>query len=446
MFFENFFQFIKKYPAILYSIFLIIFIPFLLYYTAFFSGDIFQKNIDSNLQTKALLAENIFNVFAKDFIEKPEILEEKIKEIIQQNPEIKNLRIFREENGEFRIIISQNPNEKGKTLNDPSLSLSWSQNQSIANLVFTGGERFWKVTSPIVDRKGGKKLGVISFDLSLKESDTTFKRSLYIFYTVILLSIVLTIFLILQHARLFSFVALSKKLQEIDKAKDEFIRMATHELLAPVVNIKNYIGVLREEIQPSVGEDQKKFLSVIEISVQNLHNLIQDILEVSRIEQGRLDFTKSKINPEEILEKCYQELEPKAKEKGLNLIFKKSERDFYIMANPNRLHQIFFNLIENAIKYTFHGEISLETKIDSINKKCYINISDTGIGISAENQKRLFEKFFRVKSKETAEIPGTGLGLWIAKELTEKMGGKIYVESILGKGSRFSVVFPLLQK
>ncbi len=117
----------------------------------------------------------------------------------------------------------------------------------------------------------------------------------------------------------------------------------------------------------------------------------------------------------------------------------------FVYVNPNRLKEILYNLIDNAIKYTFRGKIEVKTKIDQVKRKCYISIEDTGVGISAEAQRWLFEKFFRVKTKETADIPGTGLGLWISKALTEKMGGEIFIESIEGTGSKFTISFPLVK-
>jgi two-component system phosphate regulon sensor histidine kinase PhoR len=103
------------------------------------------------------------------------------------------------------------------------------------------------------------------------------------------------------------------------------------------------------------------------------------------------------------------------------------------------------NLLENAIKYTFKGNITIRNIIDEGKKRYIIEVQDTGIGISAEDQKRLFEKFYRVKTRETANIPGTGLGLWITKQICEKMNGKIFVESMKGVGTKFTIIFPLIK-
>jgi signal transduction histidine kinase len=177
-----------------------------------------------------------------------------------------------------------------------------------------------------------------------------------------------------------------------------------------------------------------------------LSDLVYDILDVARIEQGGLNFTPQKVFPQEVIVEIIKGLEIKTKNKNLDLFFEGTKEDIYsIQINPNRFRQILTNLIENAIKYTLEGKIWVRTKRNENKKQYIIEIEDSGIGIAAEHQKRLFEKFFRVKTKETAEIPGTGLGLWLTKQMIENSKGKIFVESIKGKGTKFIIIFPLMR-
>ena len=443
-FFKRIFNFIKNYPGILYSLFLIILIPAVLYFNTFFAINSFQKNIDYNLQTQALIAESIFGSLANEFFSQPEILQKKIEEIAQENKEIAKLRITQEEKGgKFKIVAAQNTEEIGNLISDPFLSLSWAQNQAIADLINEQGERFWKVTRPIYDSKTGEKIGLISMALSLKDSDASITRSVYLAYLVIIVAIIACLFLIIQHTLLFSFVALTNKLQELDKMKDEFIRMATHELQTPIANIHGYISTLEEETSYLLDDAQKEYLNRIKISARNLGDLIYDILEVSRIEQGRLDFTAQTISPNQLIKESVGDFQIKAEQKNLRLIFTETPTSRSIFVNPTRFKQIVTNLIENAIKYTTAGEIEIGAKADEAKRKYIVFIRDTGLGMPAEAQKRLFERFYRVKTKETAGIPGTGLGLWISKQLCEKMGGEILVESMEGIGSKFTLSFPL---
>jgi len=153
----RFLKFIKTYPGILYSLFLIIFIPLAFYLVTLFSVNAFQKNINTVLQTKAILAENIINVFSPGLLSQPEALERKIEQITKENPEIKKLRFIKQENGEFKIIASQDPKETGAFISDPSLAISWSQGQAIAKKIEINGTRFWSVNKPIFDPQTGKK-------------------------------------------------------------------------------------------------------------------------------------------------------------------------------------------------------------------------------------------------------------------------------------------------
>ncbi|MCK4354871.1 HAMP domain-containing histidine kinase [Candidatus Parcubacteria bacterium] len=444
LFLKRIFSFIKNYPGILYSLLLIIVIPSALFYNTLFTAKSFQKNIDTNLQTKALIVEDIFSIFASDIFSKPEILQEKIKKITEENSEITNLRVMKEkEGGNFQVVASQNPEEIGNLFSEVSLNISWSQNQSIANLIGSKDERFWEVIKPIYNNDTEEKIGLVSMALSLKQPDALIVESLYRSYFIVILAIMLSLFLIIQHTRLFGYVVLSKKLQEVDKMKDNFIRMTTHELQTPITNIRAYSHVLKEEMDSLSDEERKEHLFRIESSAKNLSELIYDILEVSRIEQGRLDFTYKQIFPAGIINEVVQELKLKADQKYLKLTIDISEHQACINANPLRLKQIITNLVENAIKYTPKGEIKIAMNVDEQKNECIISIKDTGLGMSAEHSKRLFERFYRIKTRNTAEIAGTGLGLWITKQLCEKMKGKIFVESMEGIGSKFTIIFPL---
>lgn len=151
-----------------------------------------------------------------------------------------------------------------------------------------------------------------------------------------------------------------------------------------------------------------------------------------------------KLNPVSVLEDATSSFSLPAKDKGLSIELDKSgikEGDF-IMVDKDRLRQILVNIVGNAVKYTLKGEIKLRAYTEG--KSLLIRVSDSGVGMSAEEREHLFEKFYRIRSKETMDVRGTGLGLWISKKMVEEMGGKISVESIKGVGSYFILRFPLV--
>jgi signal transduction histidine kinase len=443
---KEIFEFLKTFPGIFYSLFLIVFFPLFIFFSLQFTISRFEKNVNLTLQTEALSVAQIFSQFSQDFFSQPEKLQEKVFQIQKENPNLKQVRILKKEGENFKILASQNPEEVGAILDDPVLLLSWSKNEPFANLIFDQNkkERIWKVTNPIKNSLG-EKIGLVSLGLSLKETDEILTNLILKTFFLMILGILICIFLVLQHTRLFGYVNLFLKMKETEKAKNEFIRMATHELQSPVTNIKNYVLELKEMLSQKLSKEEKEFLEVVEVSAKNLSELMADILQVSRIEQGSLDFAPQILDVTKETEEIVKNFEIQAKQKNLKLISEKPKEKILILANPYRFKEVINNLLTNAIKYTFEGEIKVEIKVDFSKKRCYISVEDTGIGISAENQRRIFEKFFREKRKETSGIPGTGLGLWLIKEIMRRSGGDIFFESREGKGSKFTVYFPLVK-
>ena len=224
--------------------------------------------------------------------------------------------------------------------------------------------------------------------------------------------------------------------------KDDFISMASHELRTPLSIIRGYTEFIREA--PELSLTTKDYAIKIDSSAKGLDSLVADILDVSKIEQGRMSFKMEKFNPSGIIDDVVSSFEIRAKEKGLNLIFDKSKvkENQYINADKERLKQVFVNLIGNAVKYSAKGEVKISQYVE--NNRLYAQVSDTGFGMSAEEKDKLFEKFYRIKTKETENIGGTGLGLWITAQIIKEMKGNISVESIKGVGSHFVVYFPLV--
>jgi signal transduction histidine kinase len=439
-FLKRVFGFIKENPSILYSLILIVFLPLILWWNTFFVLSSFEKNIDFTLQKGALSLENILAEVVSDKIQEPEILQEKIQNIAKENPEIKDLKVISFSNDKFRIIASQNREEIGKEISDPSLSLSWSQNQNIAYLAKEQEERFWKLTKPVFHQ--GQKVALLSMALSLKTADILIAKTVYYSYIIVIATILISLILVLQHTRLFGYLKLYKELRKVNQMRESFFRMAIHELQSPIVNIRGYIEALQEEIGPSLSPAQKEDLNRVSLSARSLSDLVYDILEVARIERGALDVSLKQIFPQKIVKEVVDFLRQKAEKKNLKLVYLPKELSWTIKVNPHRFREILNNLIENAIKYTKKGKIEVKEWVDEVKEIYYISVEDTGIGISGEEQKRLFEKFYRVKNRDTAGIPGTGLGLWIVKNLCEKMKGGIVVESIKGVGSKFTIYFP----
>jgi len=229
-----------------------------------------------------------------------------------------------------------------------------------------------------------------------------------------------------------------KRLEEIRK---DFVANVSHELRTPISSIKGYAETLLDGKVD--GEDNvKEFLSIIYQNSNRLANLIDDLLDLSKIESGKM---KMEFEPLEILpvvNRCINVLEKSAKEKTLSIKLNIPDKFPKVLGDHKRLAQVFLNLLDNAIKYTPEGG-SITVSAASKEKITQIDISDTGIGISEKDLPRIFERFYRVDKAHSRELGGTGLGLSIVKHIVQAHDGQVWVQSILGQGSTFSFTIPI---
>lgn len=231
-------------------------------------------------------------------------------------------------------------------------------------------------------------------------------------------------------------------LKRLEELRNEFVFIAAHELRAPVAVIRGYLSMIMEGDVGPVPQKIKEFLFPVSKSSDSLTKLVQDLLEVARSEAGRIEIEVKPTDITEQVKSVLQELKILADEKSIKMIYEPSPGLPKILADSNKLKEVIKNLVDNAIKYTVKpGTITVYHEIKG--KELLTHVKDTGIGISKESQNKLFQKFFRIKKEETREVQGTGLGLWIIKQLIEKMNGRIRVESEEGKGSTFSFSLPI---
>ncbi|MBM2818223.1 MAG: Integral rane sensor signal transduction histidine kinase [Parcubacteria group bacterium] len=228
-----------------------------------------------------------------------------------------------------------------------------------------------------------------------------------------------------------------KRLQEL---KNEFVFIAAHELRTPVTAIKWYISSIFEGDAGVITDKMKTFLNVIKVSNERLVNLINDLLYIARSEAGRIEIAVSRNNVKPFIKSIIEEIKPLAIEKNISVFYDPPADLPDCMIDEGQFKEIIMNLLSNAVKYGKNGGW-VKISHDIIEKKVSVRIEDNGLGISENDQKRLFEKFYRSDNVKKSGIQGTGLGLFITKELVEKMGGTIDVESIIGKGTTFTVKF-----
>ena len=239
-----------------------------------------------------------------------------------------------------------------------------------------------------------------------------------------------------------------EKAEEREQA--EFISTASHEMRTPVASIEGYLGLALNPATANIDEKARDFITKAHESAQHLGRLFQDLLDISKVEDGRMKNNPKIININEFLKEIFEGLAPKANEKQLNYIFAPDTIDegkekslqpiFYANIDPDHFREVTSNLIENAIKYTPSGDVTVDITGDD--KQISISVKDSGIGIPAEDIPHLFQKFYRVDNSDTREIGGTGLGLYLSRRLAETMSGNLRVESKYKEGSTFYLEIP----
>lgn len=230
---------------------------------------------------------------------------------------------------------------------------------------------------------------------------------------------------------------------EADRAKSDFVSTVSHELRTPMTSIVGYVDLMLNGMVGELSQMQLEFLRKVKASADRLTNLVDDLLDISRIEQGRIELMRRPLAIEELIAQVVDLVAPKTEEKGQDLTIVLPEKLPKVYGDSDRLAQILTNLVSNAYKYTqVGGKITIHAYVREA--MMHVAVADTGIGIAPENQKKIFERFYRVEDDPAVyEVSGTGLGLAITLSLIQMHGGSIWLESELGKGSIFTFSVPL---
>lgn len=234
------------------------------------------------------------------------------------------------------------------------------------------------------------------------------------------------------------------QLKKLDAAKSEFISIASHQLRTPLTAIKGYISMMNEGDFGRIPEKIRKYLDIVFSSNERLITLVNDLLNISRIESGRQKYELKPTDLYELAQEIVTKMKPRADEKKLQLILQKPIKILpKVVCDSEKLHEVMLNFIDNAIKYTKQGSVTVMLKPEPEDMVTYL-VKDTGMGISKENMQHLFKKFSRGEGTFLVHTEGLGLGLYVAKMIVEAHQGKIWAESEGdGKGSTFSFSIPI---
>ena len=253
--------------------------------------------------------------------------------------------------------------------------------------------------------------------------------------------------------------ATNQKLQKLERLKSEFISIVSHELRTPLTAIKNAMDIILSGKAGDMTENIEKFVSMGKRNAIRLSGIINDLLDISKIEAGKMDFKFELMKIEPVIEYVKNNLAEVAKEKGLDIKYTPSSESVEVYADSIRLEQVLTNLVSNAIKFTTEGDIEITTKVVNARELQYdhcfeedikklqgnylqVCVEDHGIGIERKDLNHVFDKFAQIENSLSRKVGGTGLGLPIARQLMEAHNGAIWCDSEINKGSKFYFVIP----
>ncbi len=430
--------FVREHPQLLMTILLMVIVPI-----AFLvSGQQFLSAARSNQERLEMDRVGIMHDFfttyllAADF--DPVRTQSEIVRIVDLNKDITQFAVAVEDGNDVRIIASRNPEEINTVVEDPQAYRLGNTNPNEAIIIpyAESGVRYWQSFKLI--RSEGAEDHYIFIETSLERIDTLFASRIMKAYYWLFVLLAIILFLLVRHVRLIDYAYLYKETRKANEMKDLFTNMIAHELRAPLTAMRGYASLIRENKDAEVAV--QKQAGEIESAALRLLTIVNDLLDVARIQSGKLTTEKNDIHISGLVRSVVESLYPTAEEKRIKLTIEDDRGDLRAQGDEKRLYQALTNVINNAIKYTKEGSITVS--MQSLSDRLEIRVKDTGMGISSENQKRLFAPFFRAEGGDMESITGTGLGMWITKQLVELMGGSIGIESIKGVGTHVVITLP----
>lgn len=435
----------RYYWQFAYSLFLIVLIPALLAVNTVWLMRKSKTVLRQQLQQEVLLMADTFAASVRTHMGDASILQAQIDAILASNNQVKELTVYKySANNEFTPLASSSPSKMSEKITNVQELIAWTQKKSVAtdDLMPVTNERVLSVVTPVTDSKG-EQAALLTSKVSVDQIDgmsqDTFQSAIVMMFG----SIMLILLLLVNHFRFVEYAQLFQKMKDLDQMKDDFITVASHELRSPITAVKGYASMLLEGFGGQLNETGKKYAYSMISSTKRLESLVVDMLDVSRIEQGRMEFNMKEVNVISIMEEIADQLRMTGEMKGLKIEHVIPDHQPVVIADADRLRQVLFNIVGNAIKYTPKGYVKMSYVIG--HGRVHILIRDTGIGMSPDARAHLFEKFYRIHTDKTEQITGTGLGLWITKQLIERMKGTIVLDSIEGEGTLFTITFPVLR-
>ncbi len=435
---QNSLHYVKKHPQLLLTLALIVIIPiaFLLSGQQFLNAA--RENQESLEQERVGILHDLFISIVRSNGYNSEATQSEIELIQAENPDIVEFQFVKKVDSSLQVLASLHPDSINTSVQNPKAfrASNIDPDRSLIMSSAENGVRYWNAFRLVRGTDGNEYY--IYTKTSLAHIDSLFASRIITAYYWLLGILSVVMILIVRHVRLVDYAYLYRETKRANEMKDLFTNMIAHELRAPLTAMRGYASLIRE--RKSIDIETKEQATKIENSSERLILIVSDLLDVARIHSGKLAITNTRINVQAVIASVLDAMKVAGDEKQIILSQEGVKTDLFIQIDEKRLFQALTNLVSNSIKYTHAGTISVEL-IDK-SDRVEIRVKDTGMGISAENQKNLFAPFFRVENSQVSNTVGTGLGMWITKQLIELMKGSIGVESIKGVGTHIVVTLP----
>jgi signal transduction histidine kinase len=397
------------------------------------------SNIDSSQKQRvSMLHDSLQVVFLE--VENTDVLVPKlIEQYMRENTDISKIRIVEPEANRMLIAHSFNPEEVGTYVVSDSLFQNLPLSSASGAIIYPttiNDVRTWQVFSSVEN----KDVSYIVFsEHSFQLIDTVMLARQQLSYLGLSAIFLFLIGLAYWVNKQTQWEKRHQKLAKQMEERDLFSNMIAHEFRSPLTAIKGYASFLEES--DTLQSEDKRFANNIRVSAERLVLLVNDFLEVARLQSGKMEFKIESVDVRDVLIKVTEDLQLSAVAKDLQLIYEAPVQPILIKTDNARLIQVVTNIVSNSIKYTQAGVIELECYKEAT--QLTIRIKDTGVGISAEDQKKLFAPFVRFGDADTSTIIGSGLGMWTTKQFVTLLGGKIDVESMKGVGTHVVITLPI---
>lgn len=431
-------QYIKEHPDFSFTLLLVLVVPIAFLYTGQQFLSVAADNQERLEKDKIGVLQDVFMQLVIANKDNPEYLQTQIDQLSELNPDITKFRVAKEVNNRIYIIAAAH--QELRYTYEENIDLynfsTLEQDDSLIFEYFSGDTRLWQAFRSVLTDTGENYF--IFTETSFARTDQLFQQRIDNAYYWLSGVLLVLMYLAYRHLRLIDYGYLYREAQAAITTRDLFTNMVTHELRAPLTAMRGYASMIHEnsDVDFAIREQALR----IQQSSSRLLAIVNDLLEVARLQSGKMKVDFYETNICDVIKNTLNELESSAREKSVVLSSNIHTDECVLVTDEKRMAQVITNLVSNAIKYTENGTITVVLKVNAMDVE--IRVQDTGMGISAADQKKLFAPFFRVDSSDVSQITGSGLGMWITKQLVSLLQGSIAVESIKNVGTHVVVTLP----